>query len=357
MGVVMSEQGAPSGLRRGPGRRRQPVEPTRDVASTPQEDLRPESPTTDLDDFIAELSGWVSALEEAEGTHISGDFRRVLLRLRVHGAHFLSEFSSHLLEEWNAATRTPSESDAEIEQTWGDISRRQVLAELKDRLSLLEAAKELAAAKDRHRRAPSQSDMTGKMQDKKLVFIVYGRNTEAYNALVLFLRSLGLKTRSFNEIAAELGGSPYIGHVVRHGMKQAAAVVVLFTPDEVASLKKDKKFARKEDKKDDKGGEQPRPNVIFEAGYAMALDPEHTILVRMGGVRLFSDLSGVHFVELDNSNEARKHFRAKLAGVGCEIDKDTNDWANVGIAGNFEQHVQQPARRASRKAVASRRKR
>jgi GNAT superfamily N-acetyltransferase len=71
--------------------------------------------------------------------------------------------------------------------------------------------------------------------DKKRVFVIYGRNTKAYDAMVLFLRSLGLDPWDFNQLSSDLGGAPFIGDIVRQGMKHAQAVVALFTPDELPS--------------------------------------------------------------------------------------------------------------------------
>jgi hypothetical protein len=46
------------------------------------------------------------------------------------------------------------------------------------------------------------------LPNQKGVFIVYGRNEKAYNAMRLFLQSLKLEPLTFDEVRNELGGSP-----------------------------------------------------------------------------------------------------------------------------------------------------
>lgn len=298
-----------------------------------------------LTEIIALLSGLISALEKEVGTHIEGGARQVVQRIRTTGTLLLGNIEPNLLPEWHSLARQTTGENARLEELKEALPKSQVLVELKDRLALLETAKVHASDKKSRQPQPSTPMPT---KNKKLVFIVYGRNTKAYDALVVFLRSLGLDVKAFGQIASELGGSPYVGDIIQHGMKQAQAVIVLFTPDEISVLKKT--FIGPKDSKDDKAGEQPRPNVIFEAGLAMAIDRTHTIVARMGKVRPFSDISGVHFVDLNNSQEARSHLRDKLIGTGCDVNLATNEWLSVNRAGDFEACVRQSKPAAKKKA-------
>jgi hypothetical protein len=96
------------------------------------------------------------------------------------------------------------------------------------------------------------------------------------------------------------------------------------------------------DADDDKQRWQPRPNVIFEAGMALALEEQRTILVILGKVPLPSDLHGRHFIRLDNSNRARGGFRNALVGTKCDVDMVTQDYLDLNIAGDFESCLQPP---------------
>src|SRR5260370_34404358 len=98
----------------------------------------------------------------------------------------------------------------------------------------------------------------------KRVFIVYGRNDKAYNAMKLFLQSLKLDPLTFDEVRNELGGAPFVGNIVRAGMDRAQAIIVLLTPDEYACLRPS--LGSEHDKSEDTARWQPRPNVILEAG-------------------------------------------------------------------------------------------
>src|SRR5262245_61974869 len=63
--------------------------------------------------------------------------------------------------------------------------------------------------------------------DRRRVFVIYGHNLAAYQALVAFLRALGLRPWSFEELSSELGGAPYVEEIVREGLRRSHAVLVL----------------------------------------------------------------------------------------------------------------------------------
>ena len=75
------------------------------------------------------------------------------------------------------------------------------------------------------------------LPDPKKVFIIHGRNVDARNAVEQFVRSLGLEPLDFDQVSADLGGSPFVGQVVRQGMDLAKGIVALFTPDEFSALR------------------------------------------------------------------------------------------------------------------------
>lgn len=130
------------------------------------------------------------------------------------------------------------------------------------------------------------------------VFIIHGRDIDARDAVVQFIRSIGLEWLSFDDAAAGLGPAPFIGDIIKKGIDSANAAIALFTPDEQAALYS---FTGERERSGEEDARwQARPNVIFEAGIAYGLKPDKTLLVTLGSdVRLFSNLGGRRFVELD----------------------------------------------------------
>ncbi len=119
--------------------------------------------------------------------------------------------------------------------------------------------------------------------------------------------------------------------VLRAGFEVAQAAVAIFTPDEEVRLLP--KFCKDDDPAHERElMPQPRPNVIFEAGMVMAHFPRRTVIVQIGRMRPFADLSGIHFVKLDNSIAARRDFIRRLKIAGCAIDdpETTISWHTAG---------------------------
>ena len=83
---------------------------------------------------------------------------------------------------------------------------------------------------------------------------------------------------------------------------------------------------------------QPRPNVLLEAGMALAVDPDNTVLVEIGRIRRASDLDGLNTVRLSNASEARYALRNRLITAGCAV-AETGDWLQPGSGGDFDAAV------------------
>ena len=162
------------------------------------------------------------------------------------------------------------------------------------------------------------------------VFVVHGRNEAARDAMFTFLRAIGLHPIEWSEAIRATGTpNPYIGLVLEAAFSQAAAVVVLFTPDDEARLKQ--VFHRP----DDPGHErnlcgQARPNVLFEAGMAIGRSEKRTVLVELGTLRPFSDLAGRHLIRIDDSTEWRQGLAQRLMAAGCLVNLDGTDWHTAG---------------------------
>lgn len=173
-------------------------------------------------------------------------------------------------------------------------------------------------------------------RDPRKVFVVYGRNWRAVQQLNMFLRSLDLSVIDFQRTSAEMGGIKFNLDVVRKGLEDAQAMVILFTPDEYAALRPS--LRGNGDRPHEIQRWQARPNVAFEAGFAVALDPKRTILVTLGHeVEIFSDLAGVQYCRLSNSRTSRQYLRdLLLKGAKCKMDEGTTDYLDTAIAGDFE---------------------
>jgi len=166
--------------------------------------------------------------------------------------------------------------------------------------------------------------------DPRDVFVVHGRNTKVHKSLRKFLRAIGLHPIKWEEMVAATGkGAPYIGEVLRAGFAKAQVVVVLLTGDDRARLRH--RYLQDDDPEYERElRPQPRPNVLFEAGMALGIHPDRTILVQVGELRPFSDIAGRHIIKLSDSKRSRKQLIGRLKTAGCPVETDNEDWKSVG---------------------------
>jgi predicted nucleotide-binding protein len=181
------------------------------------------------------------------------------------------------------------------------------------------------------------------------VFVVHGRDLAARDAVFAFVRSVGLRPLEWTQaIKLTRKGSPYVGEILDAAFREAAAIIVLLTPDEEARLKP--VFVSSGDPEHERRfSGQARPNVLFEAGMAFGRDPNSTILVQLGDTRPFSDVGGRHVLHLNDGPATRQEFVTKLANAGCNINTSGTDWLS---AGNFQRHLATVSPRTRRKRRA-----
>ena len=162
------------------------------------------------------------------------------------------------------------------------------------------------------------------------VFVVHGRDLAARDAVFAFLRSLSLRPLEWTQaLKLTRKGSPYVGEVLDAAFSEAAAIIVLLTPDDDAKLRTT--FLGPRDPKHERElTGQARPNVLFEAGMAFGRDPNSTVLVQLGETRPFSDVGGRHVLHLSNNPVSRQEFATKLANAGCNVDTSGTDWLSAG---------------------------
>lgn len=164
--------------------------------------------------------------------------------------------------------------------------------------------------------------------DPRRVFVIHGRNELVRKALFEFLRSVGLDPIEWSQAIRMTGkASPYIGEVLDAAFGAAQAIVVLETPDDIAYLHPSLTYPG--DTECDPQP-QPRPNVLFEAGMAMGRDPDRTVIVELGQVKVFSDIHGRHVVRLDNTVGKRQDLADRLQTAGCSVNLSGRDWHDAG---------------------------
>jgi predicted nucleotide-binding protein len=166
--------------------------------------------------------------------------------------------------------------------------------------------------------------------DKRSVFVVSGRDGEAAAALVQLLRAVGLSIIEWDHAVNKVGvPNPYVGDVVFTGLQMADAAVVVLTPDDLVQLRPDLLHADDGDVERAVQG-QGRPNVFYEAGIADAYSRQRTVIVEVGSVKSFSDISGRLIVRYDGSPSRRNALVERLRIAGLEPNTSGTDWLSVG---------------------------
>jgi predicted nucleotide-binding protein len=168
--------------------------------------------------------------------------------------------------------------------------------------------------------------------DHRSVFLVHGRDMRIARAMRDLLRSLGLRVVDWERAVSQTGqASPFTGDVVLAGMRMADAVLVLLTPDDMVQLRPDLLHdLDRDDEREVRG--QARPNVIYEAGIADALDRSRTLLVEIGRVKSPSDISGRNVIRFDGEAASRDRLVSRLRNAGLIVDR-SEDWLGAGDFG------------------------
>ena len=164
------------------------------------------------------------------------------------------------------------------------------------------------------------------------VYVVYGRNLLVRDAMYAFLEALDLQPITREAAVNWTGeGSPFADQIIDAAFKHAQAVIVLFTGDDRARLRR--KLLKRNEKAHKKTfWFQPGQDQIFEAGYAFGRSPERTILVQVGLVQLFSDIDGRYIPNFTGEENERRDLINRLKSTGCMVNDNGDAWRS---AGNF----------------------
>ncbi len=164
------------------------------------------------------------------------------------------------------------------------------------------------------------------------VFVIHGRNLKIKNSMFEFLQNLDLHPVPFEEAKRKTKeGSPYNLNVLRKAITKNVTVLALITPDDIGFL--NPFFHTEEDTENEKRPMgQARSNVIFETGFALAINPTRTILVVFGNVRKYSDIAGINYFYFVDTPQKRNELKELLRSIGCPIRENPNYLKG----GNFE---------------------
>lgn len=144
--------------------------------------------------------------------------------------------------------------------------------------------------------SPGRSGPMTPAQKNDLVFIVQGRDKRPVDVLERFLHFAGLRVLSWTDaVNLTEDPQPHTYDVVKAGMDAAAAIIVIFSPDDQARL--NPALTGGVPQEDPSG--QPRQNVLLEAGMAFAFARSRTIFVKSEPTRPISDIEGFNWVNLD----------------------------------------------------------
>jgi predicted nucleotide-binding protein len=176
--------------------------------------------------------------------------------------------------------------------------------------------------------------------DPRYVFLVHGRNSLKTNQMESLLhKAYGLEVVNWEAaVEATPGGRNYNYEIVLKGIELSHVTVVLFTDDEVVSLRKKYRVNPKEDVNsfDDKNARrQARSNVYIEAGYAIGVRPKRTIFVewpdRAAGFDSPSDFDGMNVIRYADTPEGREKLRSRLEAARC-VMKLHKQWKGLKLS-------------------------
>jgi predicted nucleotide-binding protein len=173
----------------------------------------------------------------------------------------------------------------------------------------------------------SKTEEVSLPEDPTEVWVIYGHDEEFRRTIFDLLRSVGLKPIEFDTAVKRSGsGAPYILDLVLNEIRKAPAIVSLLTPDDYAELREELRADPKDAEEHKDAGHQPRPNVIFETGVALAALRDRTILVKKGRQREITDMGGLHEVRWDGSVRKRNDLVGRLDAMGSPVDRSGSDW-------------------------------
>lgn len=149
---------------------------------------------------------------------------------------------------------------------------------------------------------------TDKLPDQNSVFLVHGHDEGAMHAVARFLEQIGVTPVILHE---QMNRGMTIIEKFESFAKRAGFAVVLMTPDD---------FGYPNGKEEEKR-QRPRQNVVLELGYFTALlGREKTMVLKKGDIELPSDIFGIAYQTMDNSEGWKINLAKELKQSGFDVD-------------------------------------
>lgn len=194
------------------------------------------------------------------------------------------------------------------------------------------------STEDKAATLPHEADL------RRNVFVAYGRDEQAREWIFDFLRSLDLLPLEWENMVRECGtATPYLGDVIRSGLSQAQAAVVLLTPDDEVRLHPNLYLAN-DHERERTTAMQPRPNVLIELGMALMWCPNRTIVVEAGSLRRIADTAGLNTIRLDGTEQSLGKLVERLKCTGCPVNDRGADWRKMERFASLDAYRRRPGR-------------
>ena len=158
---------------------------------------------------------------------------------------------------------------------------------------------------------PKQTNERKKLTNSKPksreVFVIHGTDHGTRDKVARFLEKIELSPVILDEAASK-------GRTIHQKFRdhsQVVFAVALFTPDDVGGPADDSAHMKP----------RPRQNVVYELGYFSAkLGDGNVCVLHSNEVEILSDLSGVVYIPLDQSDAWKFLLARELKAAGIEVD-------------------------------------
>ena len=145
-------------------------------------------------------------------------------------------------------------------------------------------------------------------RNKRMVFIVHGRDNEAKQEAARFIETIGLQSIILHEQAST--GMTIIEKIERYS-GEADFALVLYTPCDLGCGGHEHNAPARN---------RARQNVVFEHGYLMAkYGRENVCALVKGQIETPNDISGVIYVDFDEQGSWKAEVAKELKACGYEI--------------------------------------